>query len=137
MSDPKRIVPINELPEATLLNDSDTLMLVQNNTVTKQATLGDISNQIIAGQTYSDLKTESKQIVGAINEIKGVELIGTINAYESTVVLYSDQITSNSKIRVFFETYGMSAKDVKASSGQVVVKIDPQEEDVRVLIHVT
>ena len=92
---------------------------------------------IIQDKNYSELNTQNKHIIGAINEVKGVELIGTIKAYESTVVLYSDKIKSNSKIRIFFETYGMAAKDVKASSGQVVVKIDPQEEDVRVLIQVT
>ena len=137
MSDPKRIIPINELSKATLLNNSDVMMIVQNNTVAMKTELEDVGDHLINEQTYSGLNTNSKHIVEAINEVKGVDLIGVIKAYENTIILYDSHITSNSKIRVFFETYGMSAKDVKASSGQVVVKIDPQEEDVRVLVQVT
>lgn len=137
MSDPKKVIPIDQLPEATILTDTDETLLVQNSSASKKADLGLIGGYLATEQTHSGLNTTNKNIVGAINEVKGVELIGTIKAYESTTVLYSDKIKSNSKIRVFFETYGMAAKDVKATPGQAVVKIDPQEEDVRILVQVT
>lgn len=137
MADPKKIIPIDQLPEATILSDSDESILVQNGSATKKADLGLIGGYLATEQTHSELNTTNKQLVGAINEVKGVELIGTIKAYESTIVLYSDKIKSSSKIRVFFETYGMAARDVKATAGQVVVKIEPQEEAVKVLVQVT
>ena len=130
-------IKVNDLPITSTIDDTDSVMLVQNNASTKQTSLGDIGNHIIKDNAYSELTTQNKHIIDAINEVKGVELFGTIKAYESTVVLYSDHIKTNSKIRVFFETFGMSAKDIRATPGQVAVKINPQEEDVKVLVQVT
>lgn len=129
-------IKVNDLPITPIVDDADTVMIVQSNATTKQTSLGDIGNHIIQDKTYSELNTQNKHIIDAINEVKGVELIGTIKAYEGTVILYSDHIKANSKIRVFFETYGMSAKDIRATPGQVVVKINPLEEDVKVLVQV-
>ena len=137
MSDPKKIIPIDQLPEAPLLDNSDEVLVVHNGSVTMKSSVGEIGSHILTEQTFSELNTTNKQVIKAINEVKGVELIGTIKAYESTVVLYSDHIKTNSKIRVFFESFGMSAKDIRATPGQVVVKINPQEEDVKVLVQVT
>lgn len=137
MADPKKIIPIDQLPEATILSDSDETILVQNGSATKKADLGLIGGYLATEQTHSELNTTNKQLVGAINEVKGVELIGVIKAYESTVVLYDDHIKTSSKVRCFWETYGMSAKDVKVTPGQVLVKINPQEEDVKVLVQIT
>lgn len=137
MADNKKIIPIDQLPEAPFLNDSDAVLVVNNGSVTMRSTIGEVGTHLLTEQTFSDLNTTNKQVIGAINEVKGVEFTGTIKAYESTTVLYSDKIKSNSKIRVFFETYGMVAKDVKATPGQVVVKINPQEEDTKVLVQVT
>ena len=137
MAEDKKIIPIDQLPEAPFLNDSDAVLVVNNGSVTMRSTIGEVGTHLLTEQTFSDLNTINKQVIPAINEVKGVELIGTIKAYESTVVLYSDHIKANSKIRVFFETYGMSAKDVRATPGQVVVKINPLEEDAKVLVQVT
>lgn len=137
MADNKKIIPIDQLPEAPLLDNSDEVLVVHGGSVTMKSSVGEIGSHILTEQTFSELTTTNKQVIKAINEVKGVELIGTIKAYESTVVLYSDKIKTNSKIRVFFETFGMAAKDVKATPGQVVVKINPQEEDTKVLVQVT
>ena len=78
MADPKKTIPIDQLPEATILSDSDESILVQNGSATKKADLGLIGGYLATEQTHSGLNTTNKHIEGAINELKAdVDILKT------------------------------------------------------------
>ena len=94
MADNKKIIPIDQLPEAPFLNDSDAVLVVNNGSVTMRSTIGEVGTHLLTEQTFSGLNTTNKQIVKAINEVKGVELYGTLKAGKLILHLQMQQLSS-------------------------------------------
>ena len=62
-------VNIKDLPIAVELSNSDTMLLIQNGAYTRQADLGDIVTYIMS-RPQTDLATDHKEVIPAINELK-------------------------------------------------------------------
>lgn len=62
-------IRVNDLPVTGVVNNSDKLMLIQNNTSTKQVAVEDISSHILKDTEVDELATSNKTSIGAINEL--------------------------------------------------------------------
>ena len=69
MADDQKKKNIIDLPVALSVSGGDIVVAVQNGVDTKQATIEQIGTNVNTSQTFSDLNTISKNVVGAINEI--------------------------------------------------------------------
>lgn len=70
-NDVEKKIKIEDLPEASLVNGSDIVPIVQNDggrKNTKRTSISDIGDHIVAEQEYDELNTTSKKIINAINE---------------------------------------------------------------------
>lgn len=137
MANEKPIIPIDSLPEAQILNDSDTTVLVQGGTITKQVELSNISDFTATKHTYDSLNTNSKDIIGAVNELKGLEFQTTLYAYQTTITIQDPRIPASGKVKVFTNIFGIPRTGMEINNGYVMVQFEPQSEDVGVLIEIT
>lgn len=125
-------IKVNDLPITPIVNDTDTVMIVQNNIATKQTSLGDIGNHIIQDKNYSELNTQNKHIIDAINEVKGVELFGVLPAGETTITFKNAAIKTTSKVIPFVEVWGVAPKSVETYSGMVQMKFRKLDYDLNI-----
>ena len=125
-------IKVNDLPITPIVDDADTVMIVQNNTTTKQTSLGDIGNHIIQDKSYSGLNTQNKHIIDAINEVKGVELFGTLRAGETSITFTDASIKPTSKVIPFVEVWGVAPKSVETYSGMVQMKFRKLDYDLNI-----
>ena len=73
-------VNIKDLPIAVELSNSDTMLLIQNGAYTRQADLGDIVTYIMS-RPQTDLATDHKEVIPAINELKAdVDILKTMGS---------------------------------------------------------
>ena len=73
MAEDKKI-KIDSLPSAVTVSTTDVLPLVQGlegSRTTRAATVEMLGDNIAANRNYADLQTTSKNLIGAINEVKG------------------------------------------------------------------
>ena len=133
----KEEVNIKDLPNAVSLSGSDAIILVQNSAYTKQANLDDISTYILKENSIPSLTTNHKDIVDAINEVAGVEVIGILPAYSRTLVLRNANIKSTSNIRVLTEEYTIAPTNVVVSSGSVILTFEPRDTAIKVKVKVS
>lgn len=133
----KEEVNIKDLPSAASLSGSDAVILVQNGAYTKQANLDDISTYMLKENSNPSLTTYHKDIIGAINEVAGVEVIGILPAYHKTLVLQDSRIKSTSTIRVLTEDYTIAPTNVVVSSGSVVLTFEPMATAIKVKVKVS
>lgn len=83
---------------------------------------------------YTGLETTAQSIVGAINEIYGVVLTGTLTAGNTTLTLQNAAITTNSTVDIYTDTFGVNPTDVTLSSGSITLTFESQATDVAVKV---
>lgn len=133
----KEEVNIKDLPNTVSLSGSDAVIVVQNNAYTKQTNLDDISTYMLKESSIPSLTTNHKNIVDAINEVAGVEVIGILPAYSRTLVLQDSRIKFTSSIKVLTEDYTIAPTNVVASSGSVVLTFEPMDTAIKVKVKVS
>lgn len=133
----KEEVNIKDLPSVVQLSGSDAVVLIQNNAYTKQTNLDDISTYMLKENSIPSLTTNHKDVVGAINEVAGVEVIGILPAYSKTLVLQNANIKSTSTIKVLTEEYTIAPTNVVASPGSVVLTFEPRDTAIKVKVKVS
>lgn len=97
-------IKISALTVDPTLDDSAVFPMVQelNGTLTTlKASTSQIAGKVAENTTYVNLKTTSKNIVGAINEVNGTWLSSTLSAGSTSLVFTDNAITANSKIEVY------------------------------------
>lgn len=133
----KEEVNIKDLPDAVSLSGSDAVILIQNNAYTKQTNLDDISAYMLKENSIPSLTTNHKDIVGAINEVAGIEVTGILPAYSRTLVLQDSRIKSTSTIKVLTEEYTIAPTNAVVSSGSVILTFEPMDIAINVKVKVS
>ena len=82
------------------------------------------------------LKTTSKTIFGALSEVTFLELIGTLAAGETSLLLSSDMITIDSTVDVYTDTFGVSPSSVVVAEGSITLTFSAREEAINVKVRV-
>ena len=132
-------IKVNDLPITPVVNDTDTVMVVQNNISTKQIAVEDVANHMLNEMQFPELPGVGKTVISAIKEVatSGLELTGTLLAYETTLKLYNASINRSSTIDVYTDAYNVVPTDVVASIGAVTLTFKPYTEDHQVKVRIT
>lgn len=132
-------IKISALTVDPTLDDSAVFPMVQelNGTLTTlKASTSQIAGKVAENTTYVNLKTTSKNIVGAVNEVNGTWLSGTLTAGQTSLTLSDASITTSSTIDYYTDKFGVSPTNVVVTTGQIVLTFPAQSADLGVKVRI-
>lgn len=138
-------VKFSELATAPALDGSDIFAISAQDTtqtpavwVSYKTTLNDIALKAVAGTTFNNLKTTSKFVEGAINEICGLVLTSTLTAGSTTLTFSNQAITANSTLEdIYASVFGLFPTNAVFASGSLTLTFDAQSSDVDIKVRIT
>ena len=132
-------IKVNDLPITPIVEDSDTIMMVRDNTSTKQVTVDSVASYLLTEKQFPELPGLGKTVVSSIQELAGggLELVGTLEAFKTTLKFSNSAIKRTSTIEAFYDSYHVVAKDIVATVGLVTLFFDPYPEDHQVKVKVS
>lgn len=128
---------ISELSQALSLSDDAAFPYTQEQggeMTTFKAFITQIGAKIAEGLTFSNLRTSNKQIVNAINEVKGTELSGTLLAGSTSLTLNDNSILTTSTVDIYADVYGVSPTAVTVAAGSITMTFSVQAQDVGIKV---
>lgn len=90
-----------------------------------------VANQFLTAYNYNGLNTTSKNVVGAINEVRGKILTGTLTAGNTSITFSDASITATSLIEVYNDA-GVGWESISATTGSVTITFEAQSSDLAV-----
>ena len=90
-----------------------------------------VVSQILTAYSLNALNTTSKNIVGAVNELNGTKLTGTLTAGSTSITFSDASITSTSLIEVYNDD-GIGWESITATTGSVTITFEEQASDLAV-----
>ena len=90
-----------------------------------------VVSQILTAYSLNALNTTSKNIVGAVNELNGTKLTGTLTAGSASITFSDASITSTSLIEVYNDA-GIGWESITATTGSVTITFEEQASDLAV-----
>ncbi len=133
--------------EASSLNSSDVFAIAQEDAgsatgyVSRATKLLAIASKILKGIDFStDLDTTNGYIIGAINELKaadGVEIIDTLTAGSTSLVLSDAAILTTSTIDIYTDVFGIQPTNAVVATGSITLTFLAQASDITVKVRVS
>ena len=93
-----------------------------------------VAGQFLSAYTISALNTTSKNVIGAVNELKGTELTSSLTAGQTTVTISDAAILTTSTIDIYVDKYRISPEDVTVTTGQIVLTFAEQASDLNIKV---
>lgn len=132
---------ISDLSRAMSINNNDLLELAMVDAQSEtgyssvNATIVEIASKMLKGILFSsDLDTEDKTIIGAVNEVRGTILVGTLTAGATTLTLSDASITTDSTVDIYTDVYGVSPSAVSVSTGSIALTFSAQSQNIGVKV---
>ena len=100
----------------------------------KKITSENVGNQLLTAYNFNSLNTTSKNVIGAVNELKGTELTAVLSAGSTTVTISNAAILTTSTIDIYVDKYGISPEDVTVTTGQIVLTFAEQASDLNIKV---
>jgi hypothetical protein len=132
-------IKISALTNVPTLDDSAVFPMVQeiNGVMTTlKSSMSQMAGKVAEGTTFVNLKTTDKTPVGAINEVNGTWLTGTLTAGQTSLTLSDASITTSSTIDYYTDAFGVSPTNVVVTTGQIVLTFPAQAADLGVKVRV-
>ena len=130
--------------EASSLNTTDVFAIAQEDAgsptgYSSAATkLLAIANKILKGIDYSsDLKTTSNNIIGAVNEVAGDWVSGTLTAGSTSLTLSDASIQTTSTIDIYVSTFGIQPTNAVVATVIITLTFLAQASDISVKVRVS
>lgn len=134
---------ISELDLALQINNDAVFPISQDNggtDTTYKVSITQISAEVGENQTFSNLTTQNKTLVGAINEVSSgsyTEVTGTLTSGSTSLTLSDASITTTSTIDIYCDTFGIQPINAVVTSGQIVLTFLAQNSDLSVKVRVS
>lgn len=135
---------ISELDEALTINNDAVFPYSQENggdDTSFKTPITQLGAKIAEGLTFSNLTTQAKTLVGAINEVASTptytEVSGTLTTGSTTLTLSDASIETTSTIDIYTDTFGIQPTNAVVSSGQIVLTFLAQSSDISVKVRVS
>ena len=93
-----------------------------------------VASQFMTAYNFTGLNTTSKNIVGAVNEVKGKEVTGTLLAGSTSITLQDASITTTSTIDIYTDVFGISPEDVVVATGEITITFEAQSSNLGVKV---
>lgn len=102
----------------------------------KKITAGNAGTSILSTLSFPLLfpNTTAKNAAGAIAEVAGVKLTGTLLAGATSLTLSDASITTSSMVDTYTDTYGINPENVVVSTGSVTLTFEAQAADLGIMV---
>ena len=134
-------VKISNLPGIISFNLTDLLAIVSkdNNNVdtTMKASISELAAELLKNISYTELTTTSDNIIGAINEVAGTWVTGTLTAGSTTLTLSDASITSSSTFDIYVSDFGIQPTNASVATGSITLTFLAQASDITVKVRVS
>lgn len=97
-----------------------------------------LASKLLGGTQYAaDLQTAAKTIFGAINELAGVVLSGTLTAGQTSIILTDPSITASSTLaNVWINVFGVFPTNIVIADGSITLTFESQASDIGVKVRI-
>ena len=134
-------VKISNLPGIISFNLTDLLAIVSkdNNNVdtTMKASISELAAELLKNISYTELTTTSDNIIGAINEVAGTWVTGTLTAGSTSLTLSDASITSSSTFDIYVSDFGIQPTNAVVATGSITLTFLAQASDITVKVRVS
>lgn len=93
-----------------------------------------VAIQFLTAYSILTLNTDSKNVIGAINEVKGTELTGTLTAGQTTLSITDAAILTTSTIDIYTDVFGINPEDVQVTTGSITMTFPVQASNIGVKV---
>ena len=132
---------ISELPSVLTLDINDVAAFVskdnQNVDQTMKVKVSEVATKVVNNIEYGSLNTSDKKVLGAINEVRGTFVTGTLTAGSTSITLSDASITTSSTIDIYVDTFGVQPTNAVVTTGSITLSFLAQSADVSVKVRVS
>lgn len=129
------LAPTTTLPVGSLL-----MVAIEDQTSETGYDSRKIASEKVASEILSNyslplaLNTTAKNITGAINELLGVVLTGTLLTGSTSITFQDPSILTSSTIEIFTDTFGVNPVSVTVGTGTMTITFEAQAADLGVKV---
>lgn len=132
---------ISELPSVLTLDINDVAAFVskdnQNVDQTMKVKVSEVATKVVNNIEYGALNTSEKKVLGAINEVRGTFVTGTLTAGSTSITLSDASITTSSTIDIYVSTFGIQPTNAVVATGSITLTFLAQASDISVKVRVS
>ena len=132
---------ISELPSVLTLDINDVAAFVskdnQNVDQTMKVKVSEVATKVVNNIEYGSLNTSDKKVLGAINEVRGTFVTGTLTAGSTSITLSDASITTTSTIDIYVSVFGIQPTNAFVVSGSITLTFLAQASDITVKVRVS
>ena len=138
-------IKFSELPTVPALSDADIFALSAVDTsqtpaiyLSYKVPLNTLALKVVAGTTYTNLKTSNKSVEGAINEMYGLVLTETLAAGNTTLTFTNQNITTDSTLEdIWASVFGIFPTDAVFATGSLTLTFEAQSSAIDIKVRIT
>lgn len=93
-----------------------------------------VGSQLLTAYNFNSLNTASKNVIGAVNELKGTELTAVLSAGSTAVTISNAAILTTSTVDIYTDVFGVNPEAVTVTTGQIVLTFPEQENNLNVKV---
>lgn len=135
---------ISDLTTVSAISDADLMELSAVNSASDtgyssmKMTIIALASKLLGGTQYAaDLQTAAKTIFGAINEVAGIVLSGTLTAGQTSITFTNAAITASSTLaNVWINEFGVYPTDIVITDGSITLTFESQASDLGVKVRI-
>lgn len=135
---------ISDLTTVSAISDTDLMELSAVNPASDtgyssmKMTIIALASKLLGGTQYAaDLQTAAKTIFGAINEVAGIVLSGTLTAGQTSITFTNAAITASSTLaNVWINVFGVYPTDIVITDGSITLTFESQASDLGVKVRI-
>lgn len=135
---------ISDLTTVSAISDTDLMELSAVNPASDtgyssmKMTIIALASKLLRGTQYAaDLQTAAKTIFGAINELAGVVLSGTLTAGQTSITFTDASITDSSTLaNLWINVFGVYPTDIVIATGSITLTFESQSSDIGVKVRI-
>ena len=132
---------ISELPSVLTLDINDVAAFVskdnQNVDQTMKVKVSEVATKVVNNIEYGSLNTSDKKVLGAINEVRGTFVTGTLTAGSTSLTLSDASITTTSTIDIYTDTFGIQPVNAVVATGTITLTFLAQASNISVKVRVS
>lgn len=135
---------ISDLTTVSAISDADLMELSAVNPASDtgyssmKMPITALASKLLGGTQYAaDLQTAAKTIFGAINEVAGIVLSGTLTAGQTSITFTNAAITASSTLaNVWINVFGVYPTDIVITDGSITLTFESQASDLGVKVRI-
>lgn len=135
---------ISDLTTVSAISDADLMELSAVNPASDtgyssmKMTIIALASKLLGGTQYAaDLQTAAKTIFGAINEVAGIVLSGTLTAGQTSITFTNATITASSTLaNLWISVFGVYPTNIVITDGSITLTFESQSSDIGVKVRI-